>query len=240
MVKKVKKRIRWKAIISFAVTISLLLCGSYLFSKLPMRHILITGTEYLTDKEIIEVAGIKEYPKLITIHTSSIKEKIKSLEMVNDVTVHKYLNGTLKIEIDEAIPLFISRINNMIVLSNGTQIPYTAKYATLPFLVNMVPDTLYERLLNELKTLKQSTRAKISEMEYSRATSGEEVIDDTRFIFRMTDGNTVLVNLIHMNRMDMYEKSVASSYIQGKGCFHFDSSNEDVILYKPYEEGECK
>ena len=48
----------------------------------------------------------------------------------------------------------------------------------------------------------------ISEIEYSPSKSGEIIIDDTRFLLRMNDGNQVYINLININFYNLYNLSL--------------------------------
>ena len=59
------------------------------------------------------------------------------------------------------------------------------------------------------------------------------MIDETRFFLRMTDGNSVYVNLINLKKLNSYIEIYAS--LEGKsGILYLDSSS-DRISFSLYE-----
>ena len=103
-------------------------------------------------------------------------------------------------------------------------------------MINIVPDTLYERLIKEFASIKLDSLKLISEIEYSPSKSGEIIIDDTRFLLRMNDGNQVHINLINMNRLDMYAYTYAAIPSSKKGIWELDSDSESIYWHLVEEE----
>lgn len=197
----------------------------YYLVKLPIRSIYITGTEILRDKEIIEAAKVKHYPRMFQYSSRTLKKNIRKLDMVENVKIRKSLLGKLTIEIKEAKVLFYDRSISAYVLSNHkTTNAYS--FVGVPFLVNQVPDNIMERLISSFATLDQDAIRLISEIEYSQSKSGDIVIDDTRFLLRMNDGNLVYINLINIDRLDTYLLIYTS--LDEKGVLRLDSDNENV------------
>ena len=65
----------------------------------------------------------------------------------------------------------------------------------------------------------------ISEIEYSPDKSGTgSILDETRFMFRMNDGNIVYINLDKLNNMKYYFK-IYASLNNKKGILHLDSGD---------------
>ncbi len=228
--RKVKRRIKWKAVFLLLCFLALIVYFGYTFLNLPIKHVLIKGTNLIPDYEIMEKTGLKEYPNLFKYSCNTIKKKIEDIALVDQVKVRKNLFGQVTILIEEAKVLFYNRNNGTYVLSNGKEIE-NGHYTGVPFLVNYVQSSIYERLIKELAKLNPETLSLVSEMEYSPSISGDVTLDDTRFIFRMNDGILVYVNLIHMDRLDLYKelysvKNKEEKYLYLDSDFNVRFSNE--------------
>lgn len=166
--KRVKRRhLNKKKLFKFVLFI-LIICGAfYGFFNIRIKHIEINGTKYLTDKEIIEEAGIKDYPPMFSFNTISMINGIKKLDLVNDVNIRKSLFGKLTINIDEATVLFYNKTKDKVVLSNGKEVNYDNKYLGVPTLLNYTPDDIYNDLVNGLSKIDENVLLMISEIEYS-------------------------------------------------------------------------
>lgn len=225
--KKVKRHIKWKALSVFLLILFFLSSIFYYLFHFSVQNIYILGTSYLKDYEIIEVAGLKNYPKMSKYSTKELKKKISSLDLVDNVKIKKDLLGKVTILIEEARILFYNRNNSTYVLSNGKE-TINGEYEGIPFLINYVKSDIYERLVKELAMVKKESLALISEIEYSPSKSGDIVMDDTRFLLRMNDGNHVYINLVHMDRLDMYALSYTT--LPQKGTLYLDSDNDSVLF----------
>ena len=234
MEKRVKKvrRLNIKALIVLLLIIYLIVMFFYTFLTMPIKNIYINNTKLLTDNEIITIAGIKKYPSLFKTSTKKLEEKISTLELVSNVKVKKNLLGKITIDIEEAKPLFYNRNTSTYVLSNGKE---TNKYSFVgvPFLINYVPDKIYNRFIKELKNVDTSSLEMVSEIEYFPSRSKDDVIiDDTRFLLRMNDGNQVYINLINIDRLNSYP--LIYTILTEKGVLELDSDNERVV-FKSYQ-----
>ena len=232
--KKVRKRIRWKVLLLFAIFI--LVCSSIFFfvRQIPVQRILIHGTKYTSDYDIIMATGLKNYPNLMDIHTRDLKQKVLEIPTVEKVSVVKNLFGSVIFDIEEAKPLFYNRNTGKIALSNGQE-SILAQASGLPTLINYVPDVYYKRLLNELNKLDEDVLRLISEIEYQPWKNGEIIIDETRFFLRMTDGNQVFVNLIHMDKLNNYMQ-IYATLENKKGYLYLDSSSDKISFSLTREE----
>ena len=223
--KKVIKRVKWKVVGKIFFLLFCIVLIFVYFTNLKMKNIIITGNDYVRDNEIIMLAGIKDYPKLFQI----------SSDYINSVQIHKSLTGTLTIKVSEASSLFYNRNNNRLVLSNHKEIQ-SETLNGVPILVNYVPDSFYTRLIDELSEIHKDVLTLISEIEYQPWKSNDVVIDDTRFFLRMNDGNTVYVNLLHMEKLNNYIEIYAT--LEGKhGILYLDSAS-DKISFSEYKVGE--
>ena len=237
--KKIRRHLKMKPfLILFSGCLFLILIGYY-FSHLSIQNIYIEGNTYLTDNDIIMAAEIKDYPKIMKVRSKSLEEKVGSLDLVSNVKVRKSIFGKLTITIKEAFPLFYNRNTSSYVLSNGKETD-AYSFAGVPFLINFVPESIYERLIKEFSKVDLSSIQMISEIEYSPSKSGDIVIDDTRFLLRMNDGNEVYLNLINIDRLDSYP--LIYTILTEKGVLELDSDNESVVFksYKSIEESKKK
>ena len=237
--KNVKRHLKIKSFLIFLSVITILSLVVLYIYQLSIKNIYIEGNYYLSDYEIITTADIKNYPKMFKISSKSIERKLKSLSLIEDVKVKKTILGKLTISIKEAKPLFFNRDSSIYVLSNGkTTDEYN--FTGIPFLINYVPDNIYKRLIKELSKVNTESIEMASELEYSPSKSGDITIDDTRFLFRMNDGNQVYINLINIDRLDSYP--LIYTILTEKGVLELDSDNERVVFksYKSIEENKKK
>lgn len=237
--KEKKLHLKLKSLFVLLFFLFLVVGVAYYIYNMPIKNILIEGTDNLTDKEIIEVAGIKDYPRMFKYSTSLLKKKISTLDLVDSVSISKNIFGRITIKIKEARVLFYNRTNSTYVLSNGKE-TILGDYEGVPFLVNDVITQIYERLIKELSKVESDSLALISEMEYSPSMSGDIVIDDTRFLLRMNDGNQVYINLINIDRLDTYP--LIYTLFTEKGVLELDSDNSRVVFksYKSILENQNK
>lgn len=227
-----KKRIKWKTF--FHLFLILLFFGVFYFyiENLPTKQILIQGNHYTSDYEIILAIGYKNYPKLFSKSEAELKSNIKKLEMIDSVKISRSFFGVLTIQVTESIPLFYNRNSNKVVLANKKEI-FNDEFLGLPILVNYVPDSYYEKLIDKFKEVDENVRSLISEIEYQPWKSNDVMIDETRFFLRMNDGNSVYINLLHINKLNNYIEIYAS--LEGKhGNLYLDSSS-DKISFSEYK-----
>ena len=237
--KKKKKRVNKKRLFKFLIfLLVLIIIGCYVFN-LRIRQIEITGTNYITDNEIIEIAGIIDYPKMINVPSSKLKNDIKKIDLVNDVKIGKNLWGKLSIIIDEAKVLFINKSSDKIVLSNAKEIDLDKRFLGVPTLINYVPDDIYKNLIVGLNKIKDDVLSYISEIEYSPSYSSDgSVIDNTRFLLRMNDSNTVYMNTINITQLNKYLdicSAIIATQGQNYGILYLDSSTEENYSFESYE-----
>jgi len=224
--------------ILIAILLFVIIAFFYLFN-LRIMQIEITGTNLLTDNEIIEIAGIKNYPKLFSISSFSIKNRIKKLDLVSDVKVSKNLYGKLSIKIEEARVLFYNKNNDKIVLSNEKEIDFSQKYLGIPTLLNYVPSDIYKDLVKGMNYIDDDILRIISEIEYSPSkTLTGEVIDDNRFMLRMNDTNVVYMNTINIKKLNKYMEitsTIIATNAEKFGVLYLDSSIEDRFSFESFE-----
>ncbi len=228
--KKIKRHLRWKPFLVLLSFLFILVGGFYYVVNLSIKNIYIIGNTLLSDHDIILAANIKDYPKMFKYSKITLQKNISKLDLVDSVVVKKSLFGKLTIEIEEAKVLFYNRSNGSYVLSNGNETA-NGDFTGIPFLLNVVPDSIYERLIKELSNISMDSLKMVSEIEYSPSKSGDVVIDDTRFLLRMNDGNQVYINLINIDRLDMYAITYSALPQTEKGILELDSDNGNVYWH---------
>lgn len=232
--KKVRKKRKLRIRNFFLVCVLLLLFslfGFYLY-RLPIKNIIIIGTTYLTDQEIIETAGIKNYPAIFQTSSKKMSQNLQTLDFVKSVKIHKNIFGRLTIEIEEEMPLFYNRNKEKLVFASGKEISSQQLHG-VPVLINYVPNEIYERLLKEMKNTQIDVLKLVSEIEYQPWKSEDVIIDDTRFFLRMNDGNVVYVNLINFDKLNNY-MTIYSTLGDAKGTLQLDSSLGNGITFSPF------
>ncbi len=218
-----KKRKRLNVRKLFVFILFFYLCGyfGYTLFKMPIKNIIISGSYYLKDYEIIETAGIKNYPAMLNLNSKKLEAKIKKLSLVKDVKISKNYKFQLKIKIIENKVVCI--YNNNYLLEDGTSISMDTKYAGIPTLVNYTPEDVLKEFLKGLGEIDYGVIGGISEIVYSPSVNEkEEIIDNTRFILKMNDGNTIYINNNKISLLKQYQK-IYASLENNQGILHLDS-----------------
>ncbi len=232
-VKRVKKRkLNIKAFIILLLVLYVIGMLLYTLFTLPIKNIYITGTKLLSDNDIIDVAGIKDYPAILKISKKDLIKKIKTLDLVRDVTIKKTLTGKLTIEIQEEIPLFYNRNTNKVVLSSTKEID-NHTILGIPTLINYVPTDILNDFIDALQEIDEDIIKMINEIEYSPDMSEDIMIDEYRFLLRMNDTNHVYVNIINLGRLNDYEE-IFATIGDLKGTIYLDSYNADNIIFEAF------
>lgn len=237
--KRKKRKLKFNkrnCIILCTIILFIVVSFTYLFS-INISQIEINGTDLIKDIDVIEAAGIKYYPKLFSVSSSTIAKRIKKLDLVNDCKVSKNLYGKVTINIDEAKVLFYNKSTDKIVLSNEREVE-NKNYLGVATLLNYVPSDTYSSLIKGLSLVDSNILSIISEIEYnpSRTNTGE-IIDSERFLLKMNDSNTVQVNIVNIKKLNKYLEIIASSISQSNekyGILYLDSAN-DSTLFKSYQ-----
>lgn len=246
--KKVKRKLNKKALLVILLTLYLVIMAFYYCFTLPIKNIVITGNSLVSDAEIIEAAGIKDYPDIFKVKTNKIIDGVKNLAFIEDVDVKKSLRGTITIDVTESKPLFYNVLNSSVVLSSGKEVAMEeTDVLGIPTLVNYVPSDIYENLIAKMSETDKEVIALVSEIEYSPDVKNEVTINDSRFIMRMNDGNHVYIDLVNFENLNRYQ--LIYSNLEEKGVLHLDGvyAGSDTIIFTSFaalaaqennEEGE--
>lgn len=214
---KVKKRkIKYGRILVFLTFVFLVVYFTINIFNIKITNIYVSGNNYLTDQEIIDLALISDYPKSVSFPTWTIEDNIKKSDYIKDVTVNKEKLSIIKISVEENRLLFYNSINNTSVLENGKEVN---KKIDLPILLNYVPDTIYGLLIEKMSLVDEEVLNKISEIKYE-----PNEVDEEKFLFTMTDGNYVYVTLNKLEVINNYI-SIIKNFDNKKGILSLDAGN---------------
>lgn len=236
--KKTKKKHRLRSYLVILLFLYLVAMFSYYVFTLSIKNIYVLGTTYLSDLEVIEAAGLKDYPSMLKTKSSKIKKNLKKLSQITDVKVKKSISGKVTLQITEARPLFYYRNDDKIYLDNLKKIDNKEFILGLPVLINYVPQNILKQFINKFKKIDQNIILMINEIEYTKEEKDNVTIDDTRFIFRMNDTNTVYVNIINLERINSYDKIYATLTEGVHGTLYLNS-NRDNVSFTSYEVSQA-
>ncbi len=225
MAKKIKKKVKIRIlpILILLVMVGFIVGTYYLLTLIPIKNIYITGNDYLTDQEIIELAGIENYPSFLKTTISSMKRNIKQNDYIKNVKITKRLFAEVHIEIEEQNLLFRKEENGKVVLANQKEVDDGQKYQ-LPILLNYVPDTKYDSFIKGMNEVTNDIKNQISEIRYY---PNEQ--DEDRFLLYMSDGNYVYLTLTKFKQINYYE-DVLEKLEGKKGILYLDSGNHFQIM----------
>lgn len=221
---KKKKKNKKKIILKILIIIIILGSLIFYFKNIKIKNIYVIGNNTLKDQEIIELAGINNYPNLFQISSRKIEKKIKLNPLIDSVKVKKTFLGKITINIKEYNLLLKNEIDNTIYLDNGQKITNDINIIGLPTLTNEVDKDILNNFLKKLNTINKDILSKISEITYS-----PNEYDKDLFLFLMNDGNYVYITTTRLDNINKYENVLLE--LEGKkGIIYLDSGNHFEIL----------
>lgn len=219
--KKKKRKIRYDRILIFLVIIIFIVISFTFLFNLKISNIYILNNSFLTDQEIIEIAGISDYPETLKNLSSQIEDRLKNNIYIKDVKVYK--KGLTKVYIDvvENKPLFYYESSKKIILTDGRE---TDEKFVVPTVINYITDNYYNDFIKEIANIDENILKRISEIQFS-----PNDVDDNRFLLTMTDGNYVYVNISTFNKLNKYI-SIIEELPNKNGILYLDYGNNFEII----------
>ena len=224
---KIKKKKRLK-LIPFLLFV-LVITGTFFLVDVLLdtriENIVIKGNKIVTDQQIIDEAGLSNYPSFYKTTSYNIKKALEKNSFIKEVKIKRSFYHVITIEVSEYKVLLKKETTGKLVLENmnevttDQEIPYT-----VPRLVNDVPKDKYSKLLKNLLKVKRSVRSSISEFYYD-----PNEFDKDRFLLYMDDGNSVYLTLTKF-RMINYYNDVLPQLDGKKGILYLDSGNHFQIM----------
>ena len=216
----VKRKFKFvKFLVVILILYIILFLGYKLFTA-KIKNIFILNNNYLTDQEVIDESGLRNYPSFLLTTKYKIKKNLLKNSLIKEAKIKKKLWGIIYIEISEYEPLFIYQ--DKVILDNGTKIDNNDYI--LPILINDVNEEILTKFINKYKDIDKEIKMQISEIEYL-----PNDIDKERFLFIMNDGNYVYITIYKTLAINEYNKILPN--LEGKkGILYLDSGNYFEIL----------
>lgn len=181
----------------------------------PINNIYVENNKYLSDQEIIDASGLRNYPSFILSFKYNIKNNLLKNKFIKSAKITKQFGNIVTINVEENIPLFI--YNDKVVLSSGKEIE--DKNYELPLLTGDLDENMLIKLSEKFQSVNDEIKLMISEIKYD-----PNNIDKERFLITMNDGNYVYITLYKITSINEYLK-ILSKVENQKGILYLDSGN---------------
>lgn len=218
-----KRKIKIFHFLIFLIIIGILVFFAYVILNSPIKNINISGNTYLSDEEIIEKAGIKDYPSFFLTLSNQIKQNIEKIPIVKNVVIKKGVFNVLTVEVQEYRVILKNGLTGQYILENGKELALENE-CDVPKLTNSVVKEKYQRLIDEFLIIHADVLEKISEVKYV-----PNEYDKDRFLLYMSDGNSVYLTLTKFEMINYYNQVLQQ--LEGKkGILYLDSGNHFKIM----------
>jgi len=229
---KVKKRIKIKSVLVTLLVLIIVGSSIYFYLNSHIKNIYVSGNSILSEQEILDITGIRDYPKRKSINTNKIKNLLLDNPLINSASVNLKYNNKLYIKIIENKPLFYDDLYKKVILSSGERIDNDNSFVGLPILINEVDDNIYDRFIKAFNKVDKSVINKISEIKYEPTE-----LDKDRILLLMNDQIYVYVTLTKIDNLNKYNE-IVDSLDDKKGILYLDSGNHFQIKDDKKDEVE--
>lgn len=234
--KKINRKKRNRKIRRLILLVIAALFGIYLLSDASkVKSLSAQGSDFYSDKEIYEKAGISYESRYLLLPSFYMEWKLKRDPFIRDATVTKQMDGVILIEIaDEEIFGYIVKENETVaVLKDGTQREIAGEnlmsIANYALIGNFTEEQLHRILsvfYNESNPVKEDIIAMISEIQ-PHATSYDENM--VRIIMR--DGNVLYGSYSSIRLLNYYKQTLASLKTHPT-CLSLDEATSSIVSLK--------
>lgn len=227
MAKKVikKKKLRLLPFLIFIIVIAIIVFTCLFILDTKVKNIIITGNEVLSDDEIIDLAGLTNYPSFYKTLNLTMKNNISENPLIKNVDINRSFYHVIEINVDEYEILYKREDNGKYVLENNKEITLSKRTPyTIPRLINEIPTNKLDIFIKYFKRIDLNIREKISEINYV-----PNEFDDDRFLLYMDDGNSVYMTITKFERLNYYN-DVLPQLDGRKGILYLDSGNHFQIM----------
>ncbi len=220
-----KKKLRLLPFLIFIIVITVIVFVCLFILDTKVKNIIITGNEVLSDDDIIELAGLTDYPSFYKTLNITMKNNIKENPLIKSVDINRSFYHIIEINVNEYEILCKREDNGKYVLENKDEITLDKEtpYA-IPRLINEIPNKILNRFIKYYKRVDLSIREKISEIKYD-----PNEFDEDRFLLYMDDGNSVYITITKFERLNYYN-DVLPQLDGKKGYLYLDSGNHFQIM----------
>jgi len=190
-----------------------------------IKNIYVIGNEVLKDYEIIELAKLENYPRILSISSSEMERRIKINPYVKDVDVKKRIGNQVYLYITEYKPLFYNTTTQKLVLEGNKELISETNFDNVPLLTNEISDSkIYEKLIKKFIKIDNHIKQRISEITYI-----PNDVDQERFLLSMNDGNYVYITLTKIEEVNYYLE-IIPRLENKKGILYLDSGKYFEII----------
>ncbi len=214
MVRKKKRRLKVRNVLLVLTLITIILLGLAFLTDVKINNIVIKGNVLYSDWEIIEKAGLDDYPSSLKTLSSKIEDRLEEDAYIRKVKVERPSLTKVVIKIDENLPLFYYLPAQKTILADKTEV---LENFPVPTVINYVPDKVYEKFLKAIASVNYDIVKRISEIKYD-----PNEVDEGRFFLTMNDGNQVYLTLNSFEKIDDY-LDIIKEFDNKKGILYLDS-----------------
>lgn len=220
-----KKKLRLLPFLIFILVIAIIVFGVLVLLDTKVKNIIISGNSIISDEEIIQRAGLTDYPSFYKTSTINMRNEIKENPLVKNVDIKREFYHIFNIKIEEYEILYKREDNGKYVLENKEEItldnniPYM-----IPRLINEIPNNKMNSFVKYYKRIDKNIKEKISEIKYD-----PNEFDKDRFLLYMDDGNSVYLTITKFERLNYYN-DVLPELDGRKGYLYLDSGNHFQIM----------
>lgn len=219
--KKKKRKILYGRILFACLFLAVIAYGVIYFLPQNIRSITVSGNDYLTEQEVIELAKLESYPSTYTNYGYKIKVELEKSPFIKKASVSKKWIFQVAIQIEENRPIFYDITKKKAVLEDGETIDGDFE---IPLLINYTPDKIYQKLITKMSGIDTGIIRRISEMKYD-----PNEVDPNRFLFTMDDGNYVYLTVNKLNNLNSY-LTIMEKFEGKKGILYLDSGEYFKVL----------
>lgn len=218
-----KKKLRLNRIILFLIFLILVIFLTYYILNSKIENIIVKGNSYLDDDDIINITGIKNYPKFILTFNYQMKNSLESSPFIKSADIKKTFHNTVIITVQEYEILLKNSATDKYVTSNVEEVNYN-KELRVPRLTNTISASKMKSLISSLEDVDKDILGKISEIKYV-----PNEYDKDRYLLYMNDDNAVYLTLTKFEMINYYNKVLPQ--LEGrKGILYLDSGNHFKIM----------
>lgn len=211
---KKKRKIKVKNVLFVFVFIVLILLGLAFLTDVKINNIVIKGNSLYSDWEIIEKAGLSDYPSSLKTLSKTIEDRLERDDYIKKVDVERPSLTKVVINVEENLPLFYYLPASKTILADKTEV---SDNFPVPTVINYVPDKIYSEFLTAISEVNYDIVKRISEIKYD-----PNEVDDGRFFLTMNDGNRVYLTLSDFDKIDGY-LDIIKEFNNKKGILYLDS-----------------
>ncbi len=198
----------------------------YFCIQIPVSNLIVEGTTYLNDDDVLELGGVIDYPKFFLTSAKSVSKKIETSPLVHKAKLKKEFGFVFRIIIEEKRPLFFDESSKNYVFDDGGKLSENQNNMNfrVPRLLNYVPDKKYSKFIENMGKVNLDTLSKIGDIEYQ-----PNDFDKDRFLLYMDDGNMVYLTLTKFKMINHYN-DVLQQLEGHHGILYLDNGNHFKIM----------